>query len=70
MPAAIQELAKRRGAEEEKKKKKGRRTILKSNNPHLAGGKKSPKTRAKRATDDLQSLHYGSHMNQSSQNHK
>ena len=37
-----QELARRRGAEEEekKKKKKARRAILKSNNPHLAGGEK------------------------------
>ena len=35
-----QELARRRGAEEKekKKKKKARRAILKSNNPHLAGG--------------------------------
>ena len=35
-----QELARRWGAEEEKeeKKKKARRAILKSNNPHLAGG--------------------------------
>ena len=40
-----EELARRRGGEEEKKKRKeeqARRAILKSNNPHLAGGEEWP----------------------------